>query len=80
MYVCTYVCIHIIESLDVRVDSNAENLHAKNGSHQLNAISTQQCVIDDRAPDDRANKCSLNDRGRRRMLSMQVTTTGVQCK
>ena len=79
MYVCAYV--HITESMDVNaVDSEVENLYAKNGAHQLNAISTQQCVIDDGAPDDRANKCSLSNSGRRRMLALQDTMTSVQCK
>ena len=55
---------YFTDSMNVAVDSEAENLHVKNGAHQLNAVSTQQCVIDDGAPDDRANKCSLNNSGR----------------
>ena len=72
--------VHITDSMDVNVDSEVENLYANNGAHQLNAISTQQCVTDDGAPDNRANKCSLNNSGRRRMLTLQDTMTGVQCK
>ena len=76
--------VHITDIMDVNVDSKVENHYAKNGAHQMNAIYTQQCVIDDGAPDDRANKCSLNNRehlfcGRRRMLALQDTMTGIQC-
>ena len=66
--------------MGVNVDSETENLNAKNDACQLNAISTQQCVIDDGAPDYRANKCSLGNSGRRRMLSVHNTMMGVQCK
>ena len=69
--------IHITDITDVSVDLEKENLYNKHGAHQLNAISTQ---CDDGAPDDRANKCSLSNSGRRRMLSVQNTMTGVQCK
>ena len=72
--------VHITDSMDVNVDSEAQNLHAKNCAHQLNAISTQQCVDDDGAPDDRANKCSLHNSSRRQMLALQCTMKGVQCK
>ena len=70
-----YVCV--IDSMGVNVDTEAENLYARNGAHQLNVISTQ---CDDGAPDDRANKCSLSKSGRRRVLSVQNTMAGVQCK
>ena len=75
---CTYV--HIADSMDVNVNSEAENLSIRNSAYQLNAVSTQCCVIDDEAPDDRANKCSLNNNGRRRLLALQDTTSDVQCK
>ena len=72
--------IIITDSMDVNVDSEKENLYAKHGAHKLNAISTQWCVIDDGAPDDRANKCSLNNSGRMWMLYVQNTMACVQCK
>ena len=72
--------VHVTDSMDVSVDLEAENLYTKNGADQLNAISTQLCVTDDGAQDDRATKCSLSNSGRRRMLSVQNTMAGVQCK
>ena len=65
--------VHITDSMDVDVDLEVESLYIEN------AFSTQHCDLDDGAPDDRANKCFLNNRSRRRMLALQDTTSSLKC-
>ena len=68
---------------NVVVHEEVENLCALSSVQQMDKDnSTLQCVINDGASDDRADKCSINNHlnGRRRSVAFQaaITTTDKQ--